>query len=96
MRVTPSARHLRDHRAITNAFAVMCGEAQQGFWQRLGDRLTAPSNDPPDVVRIAREHLRVRDGMCMRQRTLATEPEAYTLSITEAEHTAEGCEQAPR
>lgn len=92
--VEPGDAHRAATRELTHAMGLMCGDEHRVLWENLRARLAAgtaePPGSPPDAARVAREFLRVRDGMCGRREALTVPPRQYTLTLAEAAR-APGC-----
>lgn len=69
----------------------MCSHPHEDFWRRMSERLDAPSGDPPEVVQIAREHVRIRAQMCARREALTVAPRQHTLTGAEADRSISDC-----
>ncbi len=94
LRVEPTAS-VGAAREVGRALGLMCGEEHRTFWEGLRARVAreeaTPGDTPPEVLRQAREHLRVRDGMCAAARRLATPPTGYAMTLAEAERAGRSC-----
>jgi len=95
LRVEPSTAHLATARDVGRALGLMCGEEHRVFWEGLRARVSreeaTPGGTQPEVLRQAREHLRVRDGMCAGSRRLAAAPTGYGMTLAEAERAGRSC-----
>mgnify|MGYP000899920371 CR=1 FL=1 len=96
MDVPPGAAHTNASRELGRALGLLCGDEHAAFWEGLRARLRADDAAPPAdvsalVLRIAMEHLRVRDEMCARRRILGAPPTAYTLTLADAHRNATTC-----
>lgn len=95
LRVEPSTVSVGAAREVGRALGLMCGEEHRAFWEGLRVRVAreeaTPGDAPPEVLRQAREHLRVRDGMCAESRRLATAPAGYAMTLVEAERVGRSC-----
>lgn len=94
LRVEPTEGQRRATRDMVHALGLMCGDEHRAFWEALRARLAegAPAGDAgAEVLRAAREHLRVRDAMCEGARRLSAPPGRYALTLDEAERAAARC-----
>ena len=94
LRVEPTAS-VGAAREVGRALGLMCGEEHRAFWEGLRARVAreeaTPGDTQPEVLRQAREHLRVRDGMCAGSRRLAAPPAGDGMTLAEAERAGRSC-----
>lgn len=96
MEVPPGVVHTRASRELGRELGLMCGDEHRAFWEGLRAQLRHDGQTPPAdvsalVLRIATEHLRVRDAMCDRRAVLGAPPTAYTLALDDARRNAASC-----
>jgi hypothetical protein len=95
LRVEPSTVSTTAAREVGRALGLMCGEEHRAFWEGLRTRVTREESTPgetrPEVLRWAREHLRVHDAMCAESRRLAAPLAGYAMTLAEAERTGQSC-----